>query len=69
MKKSIFAMSILSLSAIIMGAGCFSSKTDSMETVTESSGTKEAFIERRTENPPEPPVNIPPPTPVEIDEE
>lgn len=47
--------------AVIVGGGCASKD----EGVMTGEATKDAFVERRTAEPPEPPPNIPPPTPVQ----
>jgi hypothetical protein len=59
--KSIFVYFAIG-SLIILGAGC-SQKVDIAD---ESQPAKQAFVERRTAEPPSAPVNIPAPTPVNI---
>lgn len=61
--KIVTALFGIALFAVIIGAGCQSSSV--VINQEEGNGTKEGFVERRSENPPEPPANIPPPTPIQ----
>jgi uncharacterized lipoprotein len=56
-------MVIAGIGLLLLGAGCSSKKAE-----MQISSGKDSFIERRTSPPPNPPENIPAPTPVQVGE-